>query len=148
MSSYATFFAATKALYTNGIVAGAADIGFANLASIAFAYSKGIPITVVAPGSVYDRKAVTSALLVAKTSPIQSARDLNGKIVAAAGLGTITEFATRAWVDKNGGDAKTIRFIEMSQPSSGKPTLPLRRVFLSDVANAYSRRVLNRCPNH
>jgi NitT/TauT family transport system substrate-binding protein len=108
--------ASNGAVIANAIAAGAADIGFSNLTSVAIAYAKGIPFTIVAPGSVYDRNTPTSAMLVPKTSTVQSARDLNGKTIGTPGLGTITEYAVRTWIDKNGGKSKTVHFIEMAQP--------------------------------
>jgi NitT/TauT family transport system substrate-binding protein len=102
------------AVVLNAVVAKSAQIGFANLASLAIAFKRGIPITVVAPGSFYDSRTPTSLLLVSKTSPIRTAADLNGKTIAAAGLGTIVEWAPRIWMDKNGGDSSSVRFVEMN----------------------------------
>jgi hypothetical protein len=39
-----------------------------------------------------------------------------GLPLATAGLVTVTELSPRAWIDKNGGDSSTIKFIEI--PSS------------------------------
>jgi NitT/TauT family transport system substrate-binding protein len=92
------------------------DIGFANLMSIAVAYRRGVPFTLIAPGSVYDHRVPTTTLMVPNGSTIRTARDLTGKTLAAAGLKTITEFAPRAWIDAGGGDAGSVKFVEMSMP--------------------------------
>ena len=100
----------------SAVASGAADIGFSNLISIATAFKKGVPLTIIAPASLYLASDPTSVLMVPKNSPVKSARNLNGKTLAASGLGTITEFAPRLWIDKNGGDSTTVKFVEMSMP--------------------------------
>lgn len=108
--------AGSGAIVVNSVVAQSADIGVANLASIVIAYKHGIPLTIVAPATFYDTKTATPLLLVSKTSPIRTAADLNGKIIATAGLGTIVEWAPRLWMDKNGGDSGTVHFVEINMP--------------------------------
>ena len=92
------------------------DIGFANIMSIAIAYRRGVPFTLIAPGSVYDHRVPTTTLMVPNESNVRTARDLAGKTLAAAGLKTITEFAPRRWIDANGGDSSSVKFVEMSMP--------------------------------
>lgn len=104
------------AVVSTAIAGNAADVGFANLMSVAVAYKRGIPFTAIAAGSYYDARVPTSLLVVPKDSPAKKASDLNGKIIAAAGLRTITEYAPRIWMDKNGGDSSTVRFVEMNNP--------------------------------
>jgi NitT/TauT family transport system substrate-binding protein len=101
---------------TAAVVSGAVDIGFSNMLSLATAHERGVPITAIAPASLYLSSAPTSVLMVPKDSPVKSARDLNGKTVAVNGLKNITQVAVEAWVDKNGGDSKTLRFVEMAFP--------------------------------
>ena len=54
--------------------------------------------------------------MVALNSPIKTAKDMNGKIFATNGLKNIGEFGPRAWIDKNGGDSSTVKFVEMPFP--------------------------------
>lgn len=108
--------ASNGAVVSSSIAGGAAEIGFANLMSIAVAYKRGIPFTAVAAGSFYDSRVPTSALVLPKDSEARRASDLNGKVLAAAGLRTITEYAPRIWMDKNGGDSSTVQFVEMNNP--------------------------------
>jgi NitT/TauT family transport system substrate-binding protein len=49
-------------------------------------------------------------------SPAKTAKDLNGKTFAVNGLKTITEYAPKYWIDKNGGDSTTLKIVEL--PSS------------------------------
>ena len=108
---------ASGAAISAAVASGAIDIGFANLISIAAAYKKGIPFTLVAPGSLYTSTIPTSVLMVPLNSPVKTAKDLNGKTFAVNGLKTITQYAPQLWMDKNGGDAATIKFVEMTFPN-------------------------------
>lgn len=127
---------ASGAVVVNSVVAGSAEIGTANLTSLAIAFNHGIPITVVAPCAFYDSKTPTPLLLVSKNSSIRSASDLNGKTVGVAGLGTVVEWAPRIWMDKNGGDSKTLHFVEMNMPLMGD-ALSAGRVDASVVAEPF-----------
>ena len=98
------------------VASGAVDVGFSNLVSLAIAFKKGVPITLIAAAGMYSSKAPTTTCMVALNSPIKSAKDLNGKIFATNGLKNIGEFAPRAWIDKNGGDSSTVKFVEMPFP--------------------------------
>jgi NitT/TauT family transport system substrate-binding protein len=95
------------------VVGDAADIGFSTVGPLALAHVRGLPLTFVSAGHIFDEKNPTTALLVAPGSAIQKASDLQGKTIATNGLGTPAEYIPRAWVDANGGDATTLHFIEM-----------------------------------
>jgi ABC-type nitrate/sulfonate/bicarbonate transport system substrate-binding protein len=101
---------------TAAVVSGAVDIGFSNLVSLAIAFKKGVPVTLIAPAGMDSSKAPTSTCQVALNSPIKTAKDMNGKIFATNGLKNIGEFAPRAWIDANGGDSSTVKFVEMPFP--------------------------------
>jgi NitT/TauT family transport system substrate-binding protein len=101
------------AAITAAVLGGSVEVGFSNLLSLATAHEKGVPITLIAPAGLYLSKAPTSVLMVPKDSPATDARSLNGKTVAVNGLRNITQLAVQAWIDKNGGDSKTLKFAEM-----------------------------------
>ena len=101
---------------TAAVVGGTVEIGFSNLVSLAIAFKRGVPITLIAPAGMYSSKAPTSTCMVALNSPIKTAKDMNGKIFATNGLKNIGEFGPRAWIDKNGGDSSTVKFVEMPFP--------------------------------
>jgi NitT/TauT family transport system substrate-binding protein len=96
------------------VAGGSTDIGFSAILSIATAYKKGIPFTIVAPGNVYDSSAPIAAIVVDKNSPIRTAKDLNGKTIGANAVKSISEYGPRAWIDKNGGDSSTVKFLELT----------------------------------
>jgi NitT/TauT family transport system substrate-binding protein len=77
------------------------------------AHAKGVPLVYVAPASMYNPAAPDGGLIVAANAPFKTARDLNGKIVAVPALGDLNAVATRAWIDQNGGDSKSIQFVEV-----------------------------------
>ena len=100
----------------SAVAGGTIDIGFSNLISIAAAYKRNLPFTLLAPGSYYTAAIPTSVLMVPLSSPAKTAKDLNGKTFAVNGLKTITEYAPKLWMDKNGGDSSSVKFIEMTFP--------------------------------
>jgi NitT/TauT family transport system substrate-binding protein len=104
------------AAIASAVASGAVDIGFSNLISIAVAYKHNVPVTLLAPGSLYTASIPTSVLMVPKNSPAKTARDLNGKTIGVNGLKTITQYAPQYWIDKNGGDSTTVKYIEMTFP--------------------------------
>jgi NitT/TauT family transport system substrate-binding protein len=99
------------------LAGGGGDIGNAVVGSVADARSKGIPILYIAPAGLYDAASPTAALVTTKDSPIKKAADLTGKVVAVSGLNDLTYFATRAWIDKNGGNSAAVKFIELPFPA-------------------------------
>lgn len=98
------------------VASGALDIGFSNLFSIATAFSKGIPLQVIAPAALYDSASPAQALLVRRDAPFKSAKDLNGKIVAVDGIKGITQVTVAAAIDQAGGDSTTVKWLEMPDP--------------------------------
>jgi NitT/TauT family transport system substrate-binding protein len=73
---------------------------------------------------------------VLKDSPIASAKDLNGKTLPTPSLRDIVETSSRAWIDANGGDSKTVHFVEM--PSAAVLAALLDgRVAAATLSNPY-----------
>ncbi len=107
---------ASGAAILPAVTSGAVDVGFSNLISIAVAYKHNVPLTLLAPGSLYTASIPTSVLMVPANSPAKTARDLNGKTLAVNGLKTITQYAPELWIDKNGGDSTSVKFVEMTFP--------------------------------
>lgn len=95
------------------VVGGAAQVGGTSVPTLALAYERGVPLAAIFPAAIYSNRAPTSELLVAKDSPLRTARDLSAKTVAVNGLNTISHIATMAWIDKNGGESKSVKYIEL-----------------------------------
>jgi NitT/TauT family transport system substrate-binding protein len=98
---------------TAAVVAGTYELGKASPVASILAHAKGFPVAIVANGAVYSKRAAYSRVVVAADSPIKTAADCNGKTGAAAGLNDINQLLTMNWVDKNGGDAKTMKWVEV-----------------------------------
>jgi NitT/TauT family transport system substrate-binding protein len=105
------------AAITAAVLGGSADIGYSNVISLAIAHTKGLPITILFPANLHVHEAPTAGLLaVLKTSPIVAAKDFNGKVIAVSGINNIADIAMRNWIDKNGGDSKTVKSLELPFP--------------------------------
>ena len=100
------------------VASGTFDIAYGTISTLAAGHVRGLPFVVIAAGVGYVPGVVPGAIMVAANSPIKSARDCNGKTFATAGLGTIAEYLPRAWIDKNGGDATTVKFVEVTFPET------------------------------
>ena len=113
-----------------GVVAGTFDFAQVNIVSLAQARERNVHFVWVAPGGLITDKSITSALVVAKSSPYTKARDLNGKTIAINALGSIQQLAVEEWMDKNGADSTTAKFVELPVSQLG-PSLVAGRVDLA-----------------
>jgi NitT/TauT family transport system substrate-binding protein len=104
---------ASGAAASAALAGGAVDFAASNVLTLANAYAKAIPFTLVAPAGLYSAKAPTTALIVARNASIQTAADLNGKTIAVDGVGGLAQYAVLDWIDKNGGTASAVKFIEL-----------------------------------
>jgi ABC-type nitrate/sulfonate/bicarbonate transport system substrate-binding protein len=95
------------------VATGTVDIGFSAVLSIAIAHGRGIPFVLIAPGNVHDPAAPSALLVVPNASPLHTAKDLTGKTIGVPALKTISEYAPRIWIDRNGGDSTTVKFLEL-----------------------------------
>jgi NitT/TauT family transport system substrate-binding protein len=98
------------------VIGGTLDVGAANIASIAAARERGLPLKFFAPASIATQSTLTDPIMVRKDSPLKGAADLNGKTVAIVAMKTMQHAAFLLWVDKHGGDSKSIKMIEIPFP--------------------------------
>lgn len=112
--------ASNGAAAQNAVIGGAYEMGKSSTYSLVLAYAKGLPISLIAPGAVWDPKVPFAALVVPDDSPIRTASDLDGKTIATNGLNDLGALSTNLWVDKNGGDSHTLKYIEMPNSSIGQ----------------------------
>jgi NitT/TauT family transport system substrate-binding protein len=121
---------------TAAVASGAYDIGKSSLLSLMNAHVKGLPIALIAAGVLYDTKTPYTELLVPKDVAIASGKDLNGKVVASASLRDLAQLAISAWVDKHGGDSKTLQFVEVPMSATG-PALAEHRIYAASVTEPF-----------
>lgn len=102
------------AIAINALAGNSADVGVANPLSIAQAYIKGIPISILAGGGLYTTASPATLLLIPKDSTVRTPKDLEGKTIGLPGLGDQLQAATTIWLQKNGVDPTKVRFIEVN----------------------------------
>ncbi len=97
------------------VASGDLALGCISIVSFAQAVSRNLPFVAIAPGSLYDSAAPNGFLVVAPASPVTGAKDLNGKTVGCSSLGGIDQLAFQSYMEKNGGDATSLKFVEIPQ---------------------------------
>lgn len=99
------------------VASGAYDVGKSSITSLFDAHERGIPFVMIAPSVVYDSAAPYAGLIVRKDAALRSGKDAENGTIAVAALSDIGRLAMEAWVDKNGGDPATLRFVEIPFPA-------------------------------
>ena len=101
---------------TTGILAGALDIAIVDPTVLAAAHLHGVNFKLIAPGAIATPETRTDQIGVAIDSPIAKASDLNGKTIGLVELQSLQQTLVMAWVEKNGGDPKSLKFVEVPFP--------------------------------
>lgn len=100
-----------------GVVSGQYQIAFANVVTVLLASGKGLPLKLIAAGDFSTGKPEDfSAVVVSKTSQLQSIKDLEGKTLAVNQLNNIGGITVRAAMRKAGGDPDRLKMIEARFP--------------------------------
>jgi NitT/TauT family transport system substrate-binding protein len=95
------------------VTGGAADIGEGDIISATNAHQRGIPIVLLAPSGIFRATAPTTEVIVAKNSPIQSGKDLEGKSIALISPEGPSRVATNLWLESSGAALDKVSFIEL-----------------------------------
>jgi len=99
------------------VAGGGLEIGKASTFALILAHAKGVPFVLLAPAAYYSSADPDIPLIVAAGSTIRSAKDLDGKTLGVVSLATTMRLADQAWIDQNGGDSRTVHFVELSPPA-------------------------------
>ncbi len=99
------------------VAGGAGDIGISNVATIAAARLRGIPLRFIAPAGIGGDKNTQIVVMVAKDSPYKTAADLNGKTFGVNAVKAMPQLSAVTWMDKHGGDSRTVKFVEIPFPA-------------------------------
>ena len=110
---------ASGAIATTAVVAGTYQIGKGSLIASLVAHLRDLPLTVIANSSIWDHAVLFNQAVVAADSNIKTGADLNGKTAATPALNDLNQLVISAWVDKNGGDSKTMKWIEFPNSALG-----------------------------
>jgi NitT/TauT family transport system substrate-binding protein len=100
----------------SAIAAGSLQIGSSSTLIIANAQAKGLPFVFIAPGGQYNDATPSTVLVVPANSSIRSAKDLTGKTIAVLALRGVDQSSAEKWIDDNGGNSATVKFVEISPP--------------------------------
>lgn len=93
------------------VAAGTLELGYADVISITRALQARVPIVVLAPGGLYVAEEPIVVLAQAPGSALRSGADLAGRVVHTPAEHDLARLSVRAWVDREGGDAATVRFV-------------------------------------
>jgi NitT/TauT family transport system substrate-binding protein len=127
---------------TAALAGGALDVTISNIASIAQAHFRGLPISLIAGSSIYSADAPpTTVVLVLNDSPVRAAKDLIGKTLAMTTLHDTEQAAVMAWFDKNGVNPLLVNYVEARLPDQ-LPALKAHRVDATLTSDPWSTAAL------
>jgi NitT/TauT family transport system substrate-binding protein len=95
------------------VIGGTVHIGASQILSLAVARLRGVALMMIAPGGLWDAERPNAGLIVAPNAPLQRGRDLVGRTVGTTVLGGTDQLGVFAYVDRDGGDYKGVKFVEM-----------------------------------
>ena len=95
------------------VAGGSLEIGKSSLISLLSARSRGLPFVLVAAAAIFNADHPDSGMIVAKDAPLKRPRDLNGKTLSVQSLNDLNSLGMSAWIDADGGDSKSVKFIEV-----------------------------------
>ena len=98
---------------TQAVIAGTYELARTNLLSVIQAHLHGIDLVLVAPSLMYDPHSPSILLQIATDASYRNGADLEGKTAGVPTLHTGAALMTKAWVDKNGGNWKSLKFVEV-----------------------------------
>jgi NitT/TauT family transport system substrate-binding protein len=105
--------AASGSTATTAVVSGTYAMGKTSPVAALVAHLRAFPIAIIGNGPMWDAKNPFTLTLVANDSGIKTAADLNGKTISTAGLNDLAQLGVISWVDKNGGDIKSLKWVEI-----------------------------------
>lgn len=95
------------------VTGGTLDVGMTNTPQLAVAISRGIPLQMIAPASLYSKKDADPNLEVAKDSPVKSAADLATATIAVSSLVDFNQLSVYGWFDANKVPHDRVKFVEL-----------------------------------
>jgi NitT/TauT family transport system substrate-binding protein len=107
----------TGSAVSQGVAGGAIDIGYSALTALIAGHSRGIPFVLVAPGGMYQTSNPDAYMVVRKDSTLKNGRDFTDKTIGVPSLRDLDGIATSGWVDQNGGNSLSLKFVELPSPA-------------------------------
>jgi NitT/TauT family transport system substrate-binding protein len=103
----------------SAVAGGSLQIAKSSSLPLVTAHARGLPFTIVTPGTISTTDHPSSVIVVRPDAPMRVPRDFNGKTFGQNSLGDVGTLLSRAWLDANGGDSRTLKFLEMPGPAVG-----------------------------
>jgi NitT/TauT family transport system substrate-binding protein len=101
------------------VISGAYELGNGSLIALLLAHLKDLPVAIVGNSSLWENRNPWAGLVFAADAPVTTGADLRDKIVGTPALNDIATLATSVWVDKNGGEASTLKWVEIPGSAAG-----------------------------
>jgi NitT/TauT family transport system substrate-binding protein len=98
------------------MIGGSLDVGIVNTFTHVLARDQGFDVKAIAAGGAERRGEPTHAILVRADSPIQTARDLEGRTLATNTLNNIDHLMQQVWLQNNGADPRRVNIVEIPFP--------------------------------
>ena len=115
---------------TTAVIAGTYELAYTSLLAVINAHMRGIGIVVVAAANLHLARDPLALLQMSAESKLRTGSDLEGKVVGVPALDDLNSISVRAWVDRNRGNWRDLKFIEIPN-SALEATIQQHRV---DVA--------------
>jgi len=104
---------------TEAVISGTYELGKGSPLAFLIAHLKGLPVTLIGNANVWNPKVPFSLMLVPADSTAKTGADLNGAIFSSTAINDINALAMSSWIDKTGGNSKTIKWIEIPNSAAG-----------------------------
>lgn len=104
---------------TTAVIAGTYDVVKASPIAAIIAHLRKLPILMAANASIWSTSIAFNRMVVPVDSKARSGADFNGKTGACPALNDINSLSISAWIDKNGGDSKTVKWVEIPNSAAG-----------------------------
>ena len=125
------------------VAGGTLQIAKSSSLPLVAAHARGLPFTIVTAGTISTLEHPSSVIVVKADSPLKTPRDFTGKTFGQNSLGDVGVLLSRGWLDANGGDAKTLKFVEMPGTAVG-PALAEGRIDAATLRNPGLAAVIGR----
>jgi NitT/TauT family transport system substrate-binding protein len=116
------------------VAGGTLQIAKSSSLPLVTAHARGLPFTIITPGTISTSDHPSSVIVVRPGSALRAPRDFNGKIFGQNSLGDVGVLLSRAWLDANGGDSRSLKFLEMPGTAVG-PALVEGRIDAATLRN-------------
>jgi len=92
------------------------DVATADVIQLGNAFNHGLPFAIFATTGLYKASNPQLALCVARTSSVQTAKDLQDQPIGCISLTSLTTLSLREWLRQGGADATRVKLVEMPYP--------------------------------